>query len=189
MRSNRAGTRWESFREEIWARPCRAFVQPLNEKSLKEEPPFQGGQSRFLKEKAEVSEAFQKENWMLHLFMIPPLLDMIPWSAFLRSPPSFSEAQGRDSVWSDIPFHLLWRKNAPWKFPYVDFLLYIFMPTVSFLTTFKTYALSQAISPKSNAAIASFMDYEDCAKFPRQVRHFYWVKVIVPEHIMWPDSH
>lgn len=62
------------------------------------------------------------------------------------------------------------------------------MPTVSFLTTFKTYALSQVISPKSNAAIASFMGYGDCAKLLRQVRHFYWVKVIVLEHILWPDS-
>lgn len=54
--------------------------------------------------------------------------------------------------------------NAPWKFPYVDLLLYIFMPTVSFLTTFKTYALFQVISPKSDAAITWFMDYGNCAK-------------------------
>lgn len=53
-------------------------------------------------------------------------------------------------VWHSFSFTP--EENAPWKFPYVDLLLYIFMSTVSFLTTFKTYALSQVISPKKKCS-------------------------------------
>lgn len=151
-------------------------------------PHLEGGECpvRFFHEKTEVSKAFQKENWMLYLFMIQPFPDMIPLSAFLRlllSP--WSPGKRFFVVWHSFSFTL--EENSPWKFPYVHLLLYIFMSTVPFLTTFKTYALSQVISPKSNSAVTWFMDYGDCIKLWKQVWHFYLVKVTVPEHIKWQD--
>ena len=97
-----------------------------------------------------------------------------------------SSGKGLFVVWHSFSFTL--EENSSWKFPYADLLLYRFMSTVSFLTIFKTHALSQVISPRSNAAIAWFMDYGDCAKLYKQVWHFYLVKVIVPVHIKWQDS-
>lgn len=138
-------------------------------------------------EKAEVPKAFRNENWFLHLFKIQLFPGMVPLSTFWRFLLSLSEALGRDSVvWHSFSFTL--EENSSWTFPYAGLLLYRFMSTVSVLTVSKTHACSRVISPRSNAAIAWFMGYGDCAQLYRQVWRFYLVKVIVPEHTKWQDS-
>lgn len=118
----------------------------------------------FAEKKLKFPKHFQKhfeENWMLYLFMIQLFLGMIPYLLKISALTLRSSGKGFFVVWHSFSFTL--EENSPWQFPYVDLLLYIFMSTVSFLTIFKTHALSQVICPRSSAAIAWFMDYGDRA--------------------------
>ena len=99
---------------------------------------------------------------------------MIPYLLKISALTLRSSGKGFFVVWHSFSFTL--EENSPWQFPYVDLLLYIFMSTVSFLTIFKTHALSQVICPRSSAAIAWFMDYGDCAVYTSRYDISTWWK-------------
>lgn len=137
----------------------------------------------FLKRKLKFPEHFRKKS-VCYTFFYDSVISkhdcikcLLKTSAFILQNPG----KRFFVVWHS--FSVTLEENTPWKFPYVPLLLYIFMWTVSFLTTLKTYALFQVISPEVIQRWHDAWIYTDHAKLRSQVWHLNLLKVIVPEDI------